>query len=231
MPGLKVNSNSRRLSAVKTVPVLAAAFALSSAIVLHAADGYPNFSWDRVPVYAHVGLGKGLKPNEYRFLAEHYDFIAFTGGAIDREYRSNRKITFERIVTDAAGTIKQHNPNARVLFYLASDFAKPHNKLSKNFPMQASRPTVESPCAGTGRRRLRYSTRRSSRLGTGGPGWLPKPFMNMAATASSSMVRQRLHLAHFTSEDWEKAETRLWKKACSQCLLRRSERWAKIRSS
>ena len=130
MPGLKVNSNSRRLSAVKTVPVLAAAFALSSAIVLHAADGYPNFSWDRVPVYAHVGLGKGLKPNEYRFLAEHYDFIAFTGGAIDREYRSNRKITFERIVTDAAGTIKQHNPNARVLFYLASDFAKPHNKLS-----------------------------------------------------------------------------------------------------
>jgi hypothetical protein len=64
-----------------------------------------------------VGLGRGLEPEEYKFLAEHYDFTAFTGGAIDREYRSNNNVTFEKVVTKAARTVKQHNPEAKVLIY------------------------------------------------------------------------------------------------------------------
>jgi hypothetical protein len=103
---------------------------VSVSSALPAQESGPAFSWDRVPLYAHVGLGRGLKPEEYQFLAEHYDFIAFTGGALDRDYRTDKSVSFEPIATDAAKTIKQHNPNAKVLFYLASDFAKPHNKLS-----------------------------------------------------------------------------------------------------
>jgi hypothetical protein len=97
---------------------------------LSAQSGHPKFSWDRVPLYVHVGLGKGLKPEEYKLLAERCDFIAFTGGVMDREYRTNDAITFETIVTDAATTVKQHNPKAKILFYWAAEFAKPHNKIS-----------------------------------------------------------------------------------------------------
>lgn len=107
------------------LPLLLIAFA-----AVHANERYPAFSWDRVPLYAHVGLGKGLKPEEYKFLANHYDFITFTGGAMGRDYRANDDITFERIVTEAARRVKQHNPKAKVLFYWAGDFVKPHNKIS-----------------------------------------------------------------------------------------------------
>jgi len=92
--------------------------------------GYPYFSWDRVPVYAHVGLGDGLKPEQYKFLADHYDFITFTGGRMSREYRIDNEITFERIVANAARTIKTRNPKARVLFYWSGDFGRDHAKIS-----------------------------------------------------------------------------------------------------
>lgn len=89
----------------------------------------PDFSWDRVPVSVHVGLGRGLGPEDYAFLAEHYNFITFTGGDFDREYRKDRSVSFEKVVTEASATIKQHNPRAKVLFYWAADCLKPHNKL------------------------------------------------------------------------------------------------------
>jgi len=97
---------------------------------IEAKEGHPAFSWDRVPLYAHVGLGKGLKPEEYKFLATHYGFITFTGGTMDHEYRTDDKITFEHIVTEAARSVKQHNPKAKVLYYLAGDSARAHNKIS-----------------------------------------------------------------------------------------------------
>jgi hypothetical protein len=92
--------------------------------------GYPPFSWDRVSVYAHVGLGEGLKPKQYKFLADHYDFIAFTGGVMTREYRNNKEMSFETLVAGAARTIKAHNPKARVLFYWSGDFGRAHAKIS-----------------------------------------------------------------------------------------------------
>lgn len=110
---------------------------------LRAQEHRPDFSWDHVPVYAHVGLGHGLKPGEYRFLAEHYDFIAFTGGSLDRKYRSNSDISFEGIVTDATRVIKEHNPNAKVLFYWAADLAKPHHKRSNQGIPSDGRITVQ----------------------------------------------------------------------------------------
>lgn len=97
---------------------------------LQAHDGYPDFSWDRVPVYAHVGVGRGLKPEEYEFLARHYSFITFTGGAIDATFRRDDSISAETVIADAARTIKQHNPRAKVLMYWAADMPKPQWKIS-----------------------------------------------------------------------------------------------------
>ena len=44
--------------------------------MLHAGDQFPSFSWDRVPVYAHVGKVSGdFTSEQLDFLAEHFDFI------------------------------------------------------------------------------------------------------------------------------------------------------------
>jgi len=103
--------------------------------------GYPHFSWARVPVYAHVGLGEGLKPEQYKFLADHYGFIAFTGGQMSREYRTNKEMTFERIAASGARAIKAHNPKARVLFYWTGDFGRTHAKISNaTLPKNATFP-------------------------------------------------------------------------------------------
>ena len=126
---MQTDIRSSALSGIFTI-TLAALLLLSADTNASAADGYPKFSWDHIPLYAHVGLGRGLTEEEYHFLADHYDFIAFTGGSLDREYRSQNEITFERIVSEAARTVKLRNPEARVLFYWAADLAKPHNKLS-----------------------------------------------------------------------------------------------------
>jgi len=62
---------------------------LSAVPAAQAREGFPAFSWDRVPLYAHVGVGSGLKPKQCEWLAKHYNFIALTGGAPDRDFRKN----------------------------------------------------------------------------------------------------------------------------------------------
>ena len=84
---------------------------------LHAADSYPEFSWDRVPLYAHLGIGAGLKPEQYEFLADHFNLITFTGGIL-------RDASVEPNIAATARAIKQRNPRAKVLFYWASDMPK-----------------------------------------------------------------------------------------------------------
>jgi hypothetical protein len=84
---------------------------------LHATDGYPEFHWDRVPLYAHLAIGDGLKPKQPEFLADHFSLITFTGGTV-------RNGSVEPNIAAAAATIKKRNPSAKVLFYWASDMPK-----------------------------------------------------------------------------------------------------------
>jgi len=94
---------------------------------LPAAGGYPEFSWDRVPLYAHLGIGDGLKPEQCEFLADHFQLITFTGGITKSSVETN--------IAAAARAIKQRNPKAKVLFYWASDMPKHQWKLSNaTFP-------------------------------------------------------------------------------------------------
>ena len=121
-------SNSKRWPVIETASLLAVAFVLIPATVLHADDGFPEFGWDRVPLYAHLGIGEGLQPEQYQFLADRFKLIAFTGGIL-------RNAPVEPNIAAAAKAIKSRNPKAKVIFYWASDMPKHQWQLSNaTFP-------------------------------------------------------------------------------------------------
>ena len=60
--------------------------------------GYPPFSWDTVPLYAHISIGDGFKQEQYEFLADHFDLITVTGGP--------RKRDAESVIADAVRTME-----------------------------------------------------------------------------------------------------------------------------
>ncbi len=124
---IKTQADSLLRHIALSIPLLAWGLPPSPAC---AKPGYPEFSWDTVPLYAHVGLGKGLADEEYKFLGEHFQLIAFTGGAMDKEYRSGDSLSFETIAAQGAKRVKSHNPKAKVLFYWAGDFTKAQCKIS-----------------------------------------------------------------------------------------------------
>ena len=113
---------------MRATPVLQISLLLSAAAAAHANDGLAAFSWDRVPLYAHLGVGDGLKPDQCKFLADRFRLIAFTGGRVTRG-------SVEPNIAAAARAVKRCNPKAKVLFYWAADMPKHQWKLSNaTFP-------------------------------------------------------------------------------------------------
>ena len=113
-----------RTNRILQVPLLL--WALTS---VQAVQGAPPFSWSRVPLYAHLGVGDGLRPWQYKFLADHFTLITFTGGIMKRSK------SVEPNIAAAARAVKQENPRAKVLFYWAADMPKHQWKLSNaSFP-------------------------------------------------------------------------------------------------
>jgi hypothetical protein len=111
---LGVSSSSAALEAANQAPGTAD----------QARDGFPEFSWDHVPLYAHAGIGDGLEPEQYKFLADHFDLICLSGGAL------RGKGSIEPNIAAGARAIKQRNPKAKVLSYWAADMLKGQWKLS-----------------------------------------------------------------------------------------------------
>ena len=70
---------------------------------LLAGEDYPEFSWDRVPLYAHLAVGDGLKAEQIEFLADHFNVVTFTGGTV-----TNGSV--EHNIAASAKAIKQRNP-------------------------------------------------------------------------------------------------------------------------
>jgi hypothetical protein len=93
-----------------------------------ARNGFPEFNWDRVSVSAHFGIGEGLTPEQYDFIAKHFNFITLTAGPLPR----NSKGSAEVYTSEAARAIKKRNPKAKVLFYWASDKPKHQSKISND---------------------------------------------------------------------------------------------------
>lgn len=78
-----------------------------------AAGKMPPFSWDRVPLYAHVGKASGdFTPEELDFLAGHFQFIT-----IEKHQASHLHGSTEKGFAVAARELKKRNPNMKVLFY------------------------------------------------------------------------------------------------------------------
>lgn len=102
---------------IRIPSISCSAFVISLMVsVLHAGEGFPKFSWEKIPLYAHLGIGEGLKQEQYDYLAGRFDLIAFTGGRTDT--------SVEKTIAAGAAAIKQRNPQAKVLFYWASDMPK-----------------------------------------------------------------------------------------------------------
>ncbi len=88
------------------------------------------FTWDRVPVYAHVGKSSDdFTPDELDFLAKHFDFIA-----IEKNQAIRSRGNTEAGIAEAARQIKLRKPNAKVLYYWNSFLNLPSYKASKDFP-------------------------------------------------------------------------------------------------
>ena len=87
---------------------------------------FPEFSWDRVPVSVHFGISEGLEPEQYDFVAKHFNFITLTAGRLPRDSKGSA----ETYTAEAARAIKNRNPKARVLFYWASDKPKAQSKIA-----------------------------------------------------------------------------------------------------
>ena len=117
-----------------TTFVLTASLLLVATATLQANDALQPFSWDRVPVYAHVGKTSGdFTPEQLDFLAKHFDFIT-----IEKHQASHKHGSTEDGFVVAAREIKKRNPNAKVLFYwnasLDTSSRRGGYKAMKTFP-------------------------------------------------------------------------------------------------
>ena len=105
---------------------------LSSALAASAAEALPPFSWERVPVYAHVGKSAGdFTSAQLDFLAQHFNFIAFEKGQAFRQ----RGDTAAGIA-EAARQIRRRNPRAKVLFDWNAFLDYPLYAAGKTFPAE-----------------------------------------------------------------------------------------------
>ncbi|HUS92911.1 MAG TPA: putative glycoside hydrolase [Phycisphaerae bacterium] len=114
--------------------VFTASLLLVAAPTLRANDALPPFSWDHVPVYAHVGKSSDdFTSEELDFLAKHFDFITIEKGQASHKYGNT-----EDGFAAAAREIKKRNPDAKVLFYwnasLDTSTARWGYKAAKTFP-------------------------------------------------------------------------------------------------
>ena len=128
-----MKANKRRsTTSVRHSLIVIASLLLSPAAALHAADGLPPFSWDHVPVYAHVGKSADdFTPEQLDFLAKHFDFIA-----IEKSQAVRKRGSTEAGIAEAAQQIKWRKPGAKVLFYWNAFLDIRSYQASRDFPAE-----------------------------------------------------------------------------------------------
>lgn len=94
-----------------------------------AAPGYPEFSWDTVPVYLHFGSAVQMTDEQIEQTARLSNFICLEkahGTHTDREHP-------ERIAGEDARRIKAVNPEAKVLMYWNTLIAWPFTSYNRGY--------------------------------------------------------------------------------------------------
>jgi hypothetical protein len=88
-----------------------------------------QFSWDRVPVYAHLGRRDAhFNAEQAGFLARHFALVT-----IEKSQAIRAGVSCEEGIYQAAQQIKQVNPKTKVLFYLNLVINWPGYEASKVF--------------------------------------------------------------------------------------------------
>lgn len=83
---------------------------------------WPAFSWDRVPLFAHLGKHEGaFNEEELAFLAENFSLICLEKSMEMKLPGNNAGAAINR----GAGKLKEHNPNVKVLGYWNAFIAFP----------------------------------------------------------------------------------------------------------
>ena len=112
---------------MRTALILQMSLLLSAMTAVYAGEGFPEFSWNHVPVYAHCSADpEFFKPEHYDFLAKHFAFVTFAAGM---------KENAETGMAQAAAEVKKRNPAVKVLFYFTG--SGPHSNftvLNASFP-------------------------------------------------------------------------------------------------
>ncbi|MFC7337909.1 putative glycoside hydrolase [Haloferula chungangensis] len=109
--------------------LLAIPFALILPLA-NAAEHPVPFSWDTVPVYAHLAnMSEDFTPEQHDFLAENFDLIAIEKGHAKRKHGST-----EKGFAIAVKEIKKRNPQAKVLFYWNSTIHIGGYQANERFP-------------------------------------------------------------------------------------------------
>ena len=74
--------------------------------------GWPEYSWDTVPVYIHFGDNEGLTDEEIQFVATHSDFVSLEKGHGAKTHGST-----EKGIEHDAVRLKEVNPELKVIYY------------------------------------------------------------------------------------------------------------------
>ncbi|MCB1120845.1 MAG: hypothetical protein KJT03_04810 [Verrucomicrobiae bacterium] len=74
--------------------------------------GWPEYSWDTVPLYIHFGKFDGLTDEEVRFVASHADLVC-----LEKGHGRNPHGSSEAGIEHDTLRLKKVNPELRVLYY------------------------------------------------------------------------------------------------------------------
>ena len=107
---------------------------ISTPITVHAGlEGYPVFSWNKVPLYGHFTIDSGYTPEEYQTLADKFSIITFTAGSIPRNK------TAEDMIKEGAEGVKEYNSDAKILFmWSATYYKKKWRKTNSGYPTNSN---------------------------------------------------------------------------------------------
>ena len=176
---------------------------LAPLAALHTADALPPFSWDHVPMYAHVGKGADdFTPEELDYLSKHFDFIA-----LEKGQAVGKRGDTEAGVAEATRQIKQRNPRAKVLFYWNAFLDYPLYKVSRKLPadwhlkdlqgkpvlIRNSVPAYDLACADV---RAWWSETAAAAVREGGPdGIFADAFLQVVAPAKRKLLGDEKYAA------------------------------------
>lgn len=74
--------------------------------------GRPEFSWDTVPVYIHVGKNGGFTDEEIDFVATHSNFVC-----LEKGHGASTHGSTEKGIEHDAARLKKVNPKMKVVYY------------------------------------------------------------------------------------------------------------------